>query len=373
MKNIEKYFRHLNHMRIDFLRSLKLKIFSFVLSPISRFQAEPISDNFIILRMDDKLGDSITATGFLRELKLSNPNQHICVVAGASTLSVYQACEFIDEVILAKKGVFNTISLFFKLNRKNYLYIINTSHILNPRVIFLTSLLKAYKKITFENFNIKLFSDHIAVDFVNEHITERYRKIFSLLGLEAKDLHYSININDSELIKAKAYVSELKKKFSQIIILNSFAGARLRNFNETTSKNIVESILVLFPQAVVISIANEGDHRILSQWIDKKKSNWIHNNDFKTIEENAALLSVSDLIITPDTAWVHIASALNKKLVAIYREETNPNEINSVIWAPYKTQFEIVFAPSTLENPNDINNVTVTEISQKAFKLLGLK
>jgi ADP-heptose:LPS heptosyltransferase len=121
---------------------------------------------------------------------------------------------------------------------------------------------------------------------------------------------------------------------------------------------------------VVISVANAGDHRIVSEWRENSKnSNWIQLKEFSSLNDNLALLSLADLVITPDTAWVHMASALGRNLVAVYREDTE--EKNSIIWAPAHKNSKVVIAPNTLENPYDINNVSVDEVVQAAKSLLG--
>ena len=344
-----------------------------VFTPYSAFNELSEGQGILVLRMDDKLGDSVTATGFLRELKAKNKNQKLVVVAGPATAAIYRRLSYIDRVLISKKGILPTLKLFFKLKQCKYNFIINTSHILNPRVIFLASLLSAHKKISFANKTVKLFTHHIEIDFKTEHVTGRYRKVLELLAYTDSNLDYQITLDTESQSAAKQYIDQLRKKARNIIVLNSFSGARLRNFNQKTSTAIVRKLLEN-PDVLVLSLANFGDHNILSSWIDNSfNGRWINNPNLSSIEMNMALLDQCDLIITPDTAWVHIASALKKKLVAVYRKDDNSEEVNSVIWAPYKTEACVIFAESTAENPDDINNVNTDEIVQAAFKMLGLQ
>ena len=379
--NFDQKIRALNHKRIDFFRALKLKLALILFSPFSRFN-ECNSDYYtLVLRMDDKLGDSITATGFLKSLK----PRKVIVVAGPTTALIYKKLNFIDQVFVAEKGFFSTLNLFFKLKHYKYNEIINTSHILNPRVLFLVSWLSSQKKISFGNHVNKLFSDHIDIDFKTEHVTERYKKVLNLLrdsgsGLGVVNLDYHIEFDPEVLKQAQYTIDLLRKKSRNIIVLNSFAGARLRNFNQKTTMDIVQKLLKN-PDVLVLSIANEGDHQILDSWMmdaggslgECFNGRWVHFSNLSSIEINMALVHSSDLIITPDTAWVHIAPALRKKIVAVYREDSKLNEeVNSVIWAPYKTHAQIIFAPSTALNPQDINNVDTNAVVLKTFEMLGL-
>lgn len=371
MNKHEINFRKLNHKRIDAFRKLKLFISKTLWTPFSRFKTDETNDHILILRMDDKLGDGISSTGFLREVKSKAPQGQLIVVAGPSTAQLYSDFSFVDQVYVSKKGFFNTLILFFKLNKYNYRFIVNTSHILNPRVIFITSFLKSFKKISFANEDYLLFSDHVKIDFIREHVTERYRKVLDIMNVKNPQLDYVLNVPHETLKTAQNYIDKIKKNASRVIILNSFAGSRLRNFSEQTTKNIVNQ-LIKTPGWIVLSIANQGDHKILAEWFKKSENNnlWFHNPNFYTLQQNAALLKCADLVITPDTAWVHIASALKAKLVAVYREETNAREINCAIWAPFNTEFKIIVAPSTQENPDDINNLNVVEIEKAVSSIL---
>jgi hypothetical protein len=134
--NINNKIRNINHQRIDQSRKLKIFLFNLIFSPFTKISALNEAAPILVLRMDDKLGDSITATGFLRSIKNNLPNNKLIVVSGVVSSVIYKKFDFIDEVIVAKKGFINTLVLFFKLNIYKYSAIINTSHILNPGCCF---------------------------------------------------------------------------------------------------------------------------------------------------------------------------------------------------------------------------------------------
>jgi ADP-heptose:LPS heptosyltransferase len=369
-KNFDKAIRSWNHRRIDFLRKLRLqitkKIFDHRRNLISPEKAEK---NILVFRLDDKLGDAIVSTGFLKSIKSNFKDHHLTVLAGPQTAEIYKSLSFIDEVVVCKKGFGRLLKVYFYLKKKSYKYIVNTSHILSPRVVMLLSALKGSAKIGFLNSDYQLFSGTAEYDEHRHHVLIRYRQLIELMGVESPDLDYVLELNKESVEKAKASIAALKRDNKKIVLLNSFAGARLRNFSKETSRKVIEK-LTADGQTVVISVANAGDHRIVSEWRENSKnSNWIQLKEFSSLNDNLALLSLADLVITPDTAWVHMASALGRNLVAVYREDTE--EKNSIIWAPAHKNSKVVIAPNTLENPYDINNVSVDEVVQAAKSLLG--
>lgn len=366
--------RKWNHRRIDRMRMMKLCITQWLFSPFNRWLKNGAEQNILVLRLDGKLGDGVTATGFVRELKRLYPQSHICVVTGSGTEEVFRSLTYVDSVLTAKRGFLQTILLWNRLADKKYQVVFNTSHILNPRVVFLACMLRAEHKIGFGNAGRGIFSHHVDIDFNKDHITDRYMKALRFLKINpAADMSYQLHLRPDIQNLMKAGVADLRQKARFVIALNSFAGARLRNFNQKTTVAIVRKLLE-YPDVKVISLANEGDHRILNQWIDQTyRGRWLNMPQFASLDQNVAILDQCDLIITPDTAWVHIASALKKKLVAVYREETNASENNAVIWAPFGTEFEVIRAPSTRENPDDINNVDTDQVANAAARMLGLQ
>lgn len=368
--SFDQSFRRLNHQRIDLFRKLKLRLSVFLFGPFSKFCENSAQHNILVLRMDDKVGDSVAATGFLRELKKAHPQSQLIVVSGAVSAELYRNLEFVDSVIKIKKGIFSTLGVFNLLRGQKYQFIINTSHILNPRVIFLTSFLAASKKISFANQSCRVFSDFVEIDFKNDHITDRYKKTLNLAGISTNNLDYVIKLDEKDIYQAETALYEIRQHSKYVIALNSFAGGKLRNFSKKTTFEIVNALLEN-KDVTVVSLANKGDHEILDLWTDViVNERWVHFEEISGLSQNMALASLCDVIITPDTAWVHVASALKKNLVSVFREDDNPEEVNSRIWAPFGIKAKIIFAPKT-SAISDVNSVDPKAVAKAALDFIS--
>lgn len=369
-KRIDQAIRNWNHKRIDYLRSLRLRITKCFFDNQSNLIAENQGErNILVFRLDDKLGDAVASTGFLNSVKKNYPDCKLIILAGPQTSEIYRGLSFVDDVLTCKKGFGSLLSAFSQLKKKSFKYVVNTSHILSPRVVMLLSLLRAEKKIGFLNGNYRVFSAVADYDANLDHVTTRYRHLAGLMKIQNPDLNYVLEIKPASVAKAQNALAAYKKSGKKIILINSFAGARLRNFSKDTTLKLVKG-LIADGNNVVISVANSGDHRILNEWRSEfsNLTNWIQLTEFSSLEDNLALLSQSDLVITPDTAWVHLASAQRVNLVAVYREDTD--EKNSLIWSPNHKNSKVVMAPNTPENPHDINNVSVEAVLNQAKALL---
>lgn len=363
-------FRNFNQRRLEYLRSLKLK-FAKLLFDHSFLDPNVGEKNpTLVLRLDGKLGDSIVSTGFLRELKSQRPTAPLLVVTNGTARQAYSGLSFIDEVIVKQKGLIASMRLFFKLRRLSYWAIINTSYILKPFDLFLMSHLKARHKVGWQTSDFKSFSQNIKIEFAKDHMTDIYRKTLEALGLtKGSSLNYELRLNSSSVFKAKNLLKQIRGKFDHVLVLNSFAGARLRNLNFATCKKLIEALA--HRKIAVISIGNQGDQKILGEWMARAPhlKNWFVFKECTSFDDNLALINEADLIVTPDTAIVHAASALNKPLVALYREDL-PGEYNSVTWAPVGARSQVVFSPN-LREQRDINHFNMEKLIETTIGRLN--
>ena len=88
-------------------------------------------------------------------------------------------------------------------------------------------------------------------------------------------------------------------------------------------------------------------------FFNKVKKELLINQIYKSFHHFASYIYNSDFIISPDTAAVHIASAFNKPIVAIYPDY----EWNYVSWQPLSDKFIAIKSKNNL-----INSVSVDEV-----------
>ncbi|MCA6071693.1 MAG: hypothetical protein LE168_04935 [Endomicrobium sp.] len=83
----------------------------------------------------------------------------------------------------------------------------------------------------------------------------------------------------------------------------------------------------------------------------------------ESILESAALVKHSDAVISPDTSMVHIATAFNRKTVALYLDYSNAYEKINIIWGSNNLnaiQMSVDTKNKSVEN--DIKNIDNIDI-----------
>lgn len=193
--------------------------------------------------------------------------------------------------------------------------------------------------------------------------------VLDKMGISTKDLSYVIPVP----AHAKALADEqIQKIGAPYIIINSFAGARYRSLSEDTTVAMVKHFLEKYPDHKVVSIGNFGDLHILKEWQARHAiSAWVVLPQCGDIFVNCRLIEKSELVISPDTAVVHIACAFKRNLIAIYRTDTVA-EKNVQIWAPYGCHHKIVLARAQPEAIDaDINKFDFYELSLGWFLIVS--
>lgn len=168
-------------------------------------------------------------------------------------------------------------------------------------------------------------------------------------GIPAEDKAIDYYIRDEELEWAKEYLRQRNLDKYKLILVQPSSSTTSRDAPVDKMKQSLVNVLSLEKKTRAIVITHETDN---------KKSNWnfpgvtvLNNEDCRRI---AAIMHFSDLVICPDSAVLHIASALQKKTVTLFGP-TDPNaRVNYhpeavAIW-PGK---ELQNYPCWYENPGD--------------------
>ena len=347
-KNIVLNIRKLNHRRIDFFRYVRTHFLVFLLNQKNKLfglSKDSKKPKAVILRLDGKLGDTITITGLYKELV--DAGYELTVITRDQQSFIY---DYISTpmTVFKIKNILSTILLLFKLKKHKFDVLICTTHLLDPSSLLLARFLKSYKKAVFLNQEIRFFDYHVVDQFEEIHITERYNRILKSVGLQPKGDVFNYYLKTPILSENKYAVDLEMLKSNKVIVLNSFAGSSDRNLKKELTANIIEKVLKQNPNHIVVSIGSSFDHSTLKAWESDYKNKFgdrwkiLSNGDFAL---NYWAINMADLIISPDTAIIHLASALNKKIVGIYRVARNIDEF-PYVWAPLsgQNQFKIVYA-----------------------------
>jgi heptosyltransferase-1 len=305
----------------------------------------------LIIRLG-KIGD-IVVTSFVFEIIKSNyPQIDIYLLTLKSNQDVLKFNPRLKKVFYSK----NNVMLFWNLLKLKFF---NFDLLLdfNDNQSTTSSLIFRFLRAKFKAaYNFKNYKNVIDIEInplaKNEsHIIERTKDFLLQMGIPI----------DNGKIKPFFYLNpsvytDIKKEKEEneiMVAINLSAGAKIRYWEKDKWIELLKLILKEYPSFKLLLLSTPQDERlrkeIHSTLIQTKQP------AFKnlTIQHFASYIQISDILISPDTSAIHIASALGIPTIAMY-----PNyESNYVSWQPYKIPFR-----SIKSGTESVKQISVKEV-----------
>lgn len=325
-------FREWNNRKNNWLREQKGKWAAKLLgrAPFAAEYAPQQVHSILLLRNDNKLGDALVSSVLLRGLKKLFPSACIDVVAGKSNSVILRANSAVSAVYLATEGFASLASCGFNLRRKRYdLYLDLDEKPTLSSLLFL-KLLKPQWAFGFNREKYPLYNLTQMLDLSACHITARYGACLRFLGYKGYfDPSYEINLPESAQEAARQFLSSLPPG-GRLIIINPLAASRHRSF----SAEQILGLAALFPADTFVLV---GQADRLHKWLNKRIL-LPHMFMFTAgLMEAASLAQKAQVLLTPDTFWVHLACALRLPSVAVYQGKATATG-NFAVWRPLAPQ-----------------------------------
>ncbi|PHO11325.1 glycosyltransferase family 9 protein [Malaciobacter marinus] len=328
--------------------------------------------NKILLIRDGGIGDAICSYPLIRELNKKYPNAKIDIYASLNNYFMYKYVPNVNKVYLKhkKRNWFKSWIEIYKMKKNKYDLAIEDTTIrfhrtlytiiINPKFIIASSANK--DRYGFDRSELSYYDKVYPSNDKIIHIVDKRLRALKLLGINTinnKMDFFLPNQKNNEIIK---YLNRLKGY--KLIALNTDASHK----NRTLS---VEQIINL------CKLLNNDRIRIIPFCIPKKydyfkkviESNNLNNVVLpfksKSIYEAAEILNNVDLLITPDTSFVHIASGLNIPTIGLFWN----TPIKYVEWAP-KSDIGLAITPKGKEH--NLKYIDIEEIKDHSFKILNI-
>ncbi len=325
--------------------------------------------NKILIIRPCKIGDIVISSFVFSAIKKFNQNVFLELITLNKNREVLQFNPNLDRIYFIDQNIFSFFQLL-PLKKVNYDLITDLNDNPSRTSALLLRTLKSQIKLGFDFPEQRKFLD-IAITQPSKdqtHLIERYAHLLRESGLEIndEDIKPEIYLNPALDKSIKHKVSEIKKA-NKLIGINISAGAQIRKLPPEKWIAIINELKKIYKRIKIILLHEPGD----SDRALLIKSN-LSNELFIDIEEKsfqgfACKIKHLDLLITPDTSAVHIASALGIPVVALY-----PNvKWNFISFAPYKTKS--INLISSEENINALNKDEIVKAFAKIVQELNWK
>jgi ADP-heptose:LPS heptosyltransferase len=282
---------------------------------------------------DGKLGDAIVNTAFVAGLKEADPLAEIhATVAGVTQAFWAQDARVARCWPLERRGWPDVVRAGLALRREAFDYIVTWQPVRSEKNKLLLWLARPGRVIDLRGF-------HLAPD---RHRVEACAEALARMGCAPlRSLRY-----DAAVKAACAQVDAEYPPGVRLVLVNLFASDAERNVPHARAVDIVRGMRALDRDAalrLLCTNATEAAARAVAGHVQEAD---VINCD-GNLERLFRLCARADLVVTPDTAIVHIASAFNRPVVGIYQD----NPAKYAHWGPRSDASAVVRSrcPETLE------------------------
>ncbi|WP_075183040.1 glycosyltransferase family 9 protein [Pantoea sp. 1.19] len=171
------------------------------------------------------------------------------------------------------------------------------------------------------------------------------------ITLPPYDLHVPVEVDN----EVKNYLATSGS--ARNVIINIFTGSPERCFSEAQLCRIIAMIRQRYADVRIILL----DHR---RQLTLPLPPGVAAHPFSTLQHVMALIRRADLIISPDTAIVHIAAAWQKPLVSVYKNVVDNNDL----WAPgYPQASQIIVQRRSIREVEAVPELIMEQIQLRGW------
>ncbi len=340
MKKIEYFFKY-------FLLMLLILFSSFRRKPEGKKEFQKI----LFIRLN-KIGDALVTTPLLHKIK-SELKCRIYVLADKKNYFVFENNPSVDRVIIHHKSVGGIFDAVRFVSKEKIDTVVDLHDDVSTTVSFIVALSKTSNKFGLEKENKKIYTAAVPrLNPMNSHVVYRILEIGKLFGIsistqENKNITIHYYPREESIKNADQYIQKRFRENKFIVGVNISAGSKARFWGVENyrlllnflSEYDVYSLVLCSPADLYL--ANEITFRILP---GNREVPFFYSPAF---DDFASIMSKLNLLFTPDTAAIHLASIKRLPVFGIYVQYKTEN----LIWSPLNSDFEYIKTrEATLKN-----------------------
>lgn len=341
------YFMKALRMHIARIRYDEKKPKNFDLSSIKRV---------LFLRDDDKIGDMVVSTSLFREF--FRAGYVVDVLAGKNNINVIENNPYIRKTIISPATLEEKLALAKKLATEAYDLIVDMGDTMSPSHLRFIKAINANNVIGFNKSQYNLYNKSLDYLGFDRHITARYALLMESLEFKNFTTDYDLHCSDEVKSLVGDFIVSLSGTLK--IVINPFSATSKRDLSIEQIRELVARTKAKWPHCDIILIG-------IKKRISELNIPETCINPFNTLSSAIEIVRLADLVISPDTSIVHIATAWKKPLVCLYGNDIHGHFINSAVWGPGNTQSVQLF---TKDKYHPVSTIAVDDIVSAMERLL---
>jgi heptosyltransferase I len=264
------------------------------------------------------LGDIVMVAAAVRALQLSLPAAKLTWITSPLGFDLLKGMDGVEFEVIDKPRSFADYRTFYRTFKNRHFDVVLEMQA-NLRINLLYPALKAPTKIGFDRVRARegqwLFCNQ-HIPFNDNHLVDSFLEFVSVITGKTVAATWDLPLDASDLQWARDKLQTLPKPW---VALHSQGSKAERNWLPARYAEVVNQIIFRWNGGIVLtggsSPAELEQGEKLAQLSPTSTLNMCGNT---TPKQLAALLSMVDVLVAPDTGSVHIARAMNTPVIGLY-------------------------------------------------------
>lgn len=315
----------------------------------------------------DVVGDMLVTMPMFKYLKLLNPEIEIHVLGSRSNLGLLDHDNNIRKVFTYEPKFFKRLALYEKMRAEAYDLII-VAYALNLTktglMLHQISCPNTIKAVPFKKTRHKIFFNKmipVGGNKLNEW--EKLKVLATELFEQKVDFDFSLYLNTDDITKKVVddKLSEIGLLDQDFFIVNLTAAQQRHTWTKEGYKQLLDNICTKKNKKLLLSFM-EPEREFANELLARDSSGNLYlYPGSKTLIEVGEMVSRSKLVVTPDTGFVHFASAMKIPIVGLYM-----NWHSNKPWMPVGVPYRFVIA----KDGSDISTINARDVINALDELI---
>ena len=325
--------------------------------------------NILFLRYD-RIGDMVITTPVFRELKLAYPEINISVLASKLNRGVLVNNPYVDKIYTNhKNNLLGDLPTLLKLRKMKFDVCVEFDHSVIPHAIIRLRIIKPKKVISvfkegrygLQGKELEIY-DYYTEKPKNSHFRDIWLNTLNPFNVKPESKKYDFFCTDQQKKKAINFLLQFQNKIT--IGINLEGAVKGKRITPDKLKVICRGLYQANKDVQIVLLSSPKTYEDIIRLSKNMGLPYVFSS-YKTesIIDVAALIQNLQLIITPDTSIVHIASAFNVPIVSIHENNNDSYQL----FAPKSQYSKTVFAQSV----KGIDEYSINELTRYSDEIIS--
>lgn len=280
---------------------------------------DPVLSNLrIAIVRFSALGDVVMVAAAVRSLQHCMPAAQITWITSPLAYALINGMEGVHLEVVEKPRSLTDYLTFYRTFRHRQFDVVLAMQA-NLRINLLYPALNARLKIGFDRTRARegqwLFCNH-RIPFRDTHLVDSFLSFIEILTGEPATAIWNLPVDESELRWARELLLTLPKP---LVAIHPYSSKSERNWLPERYAEIIFRIVSRWQAGVVLTGGNApAEQDLCEHLVQLIPCSTVNLCGKTTPKQLAALLSLADVLIAPDTGAVHIARAMDTPVIGLY-------------------------------------------------------